>query len=367
MASPGTYISAVGHAGLVAWLILGWGLSSDPLPFEIAEVSVVSGEEYAALVAATTPDPGDASPAAPVEPEVDDAPDAPAPEVAPEVVEAPEPVETPVEEAPPPEPPAPPAPPTELSDTVPDVAPPADEASPEILAPDTSDPPQARPVPRVAPQPVAPSEPEVDVADVVQETTTPDPATEPTPQEPVEETAPEETVTEIVTEAETPSAAPARSLRPQVRPNRPTPTETAEVTEPEPQAPSDDAAVTAALEAALASDAPAVPQGPPLTGSERDGFRVAVNACWNVDPGSEAARVEMTVAFNLTREGRVDGAVRQVSASGGSDAAQRTAFQSARRAILRCQGQGGYDLPAEKYDQWREVEITFDPTGMRLR
>ena len=36
MASPGTYISAVGHAGLVAWLILGWGLSSDPLPFVVA-------------------------------------------------------------------------------------------------------------------------------------------------------------------------------------------------------------------------------------------------------------------------------------------------------------------------------------------
>ncbi|MDO7707324.1 MAG: energy transducer TonB, partial [Loktanella sp.] len=42
------------------------------------------------------------------------------------------------------------------------------------------------------------------------------------------------------------------------------------------------------------------------------------------------------------------------------------AFQAARRAILRCQS-GGYQLPADKYDQWKEVEITFDPSGMRLR
>ena len=39
---------------------------------------------------------------------------------------------------------------------------------------------------------------------------------------------------------------------------------------------------------------------------------------------------------------------------------------SARTAMLRC-GASGYDLPADKYDQWREVEITFDPSGMRLR
>jgi hypothetical protein len=104
-----------------------------------------------------------------------------------------------------------------------------------------------------------------------------------------------------------------------------------------------------------------------MTGSERDSFRIAVNNCWNVDPGSVAARVEMTVAFSLDQNGRVDGDVRQVSAVGGDAGAVRTAFEAARRAILRCQTQSGYDLPADKYGQWKDVEITFDPSGMRLR
>ncbi len=69
----------------------------------------------------------------------------------------------------------------------------------------------------------------------------------------------------------------------------------------------------------------------------------------------------------MNRDGTVVGnQVRQVSASGGDDAAQRSAFEKARRAILRCQ-RGGFPLPVEKYDQWREIEMVFNPEGMRLR
>ena len=62
---------------------------------------------------------------------------------------------------------------------------------------------------------------------------------------------------------------------------------------------------------------------------------------------------------------RVDGDVRLIGAEGGDGAAQQAAFQAARRAILRCQSDG-YPLPADKYDQWREVEMTFDPSGIWL-
>ena len=41
-------------------------------------------------------------------------------------------------------------------------------------------------------------------------------------------------------------------------------------------------------------------------------------------------------------------------------------LERARRAVLRCQ-RGGYDLPPEKYDQWREIELTFNPEGMQFR
>jgi hypothetical protein len=41
----------------------------------------------------------------------------------------------------------------------------------------------------------------------------------------------------------------------------------------------------------------------------------------------------------------------------------RAADESARRAILIC-GQRGYNLPAEKYDAWRDVVVNFDPSEM---
>ena len=105
---------------------------------------------------------------------------------------------------------------------------------------------------------------------------------------------------------------------------------------------------------------------PPMTGAEKEELFASIRPCWNVDPGSQAARVTMTVGFSLLPDGRVDGDVRQVSASGGDADAIEIAFQAARRAILRCQS-GGYKLPADKYDEWKEVEVTFDQSGMRIR
>ena len=58
--------------------------------------------------------------------------------------------------------------------------------------------------------------------------------------------------------------------------------------------------------------------------------------------------------------------IEMLSASGGSAAAARQAFEAARRAIIRC-GASGYDLPTEKYDRWRNIEMTFNPEKMRIR
>ena len=367
MRTPGTYISAVGHVGLIGWLFFGYGFDADPLEFDFSEVSIVSGDEFAAILAATTPQPDVADPPAPALPVIDDTPPAVEPETTPQVTPAPVQTEAPASEAPPPEAPEPPAPPSEVADVAPSVpAQPAPEAAPDL---NISPRPQPRPADRVAPTPVAPPPPDADIAEVLQDAVVPDESTPAEVVEPSQEaTAPEEAATEIVTEADAPSGAVQTSARPQSRPNRPAPaapaqTETATAST---DTSAEDAAVEAALEAALAAVAPDLPAGPPLTGSEREGFRLAVNDCWNVDPGSQAARVTMTVAFRLDQSGRLDGEVRQVAASGGDEGATSIAFQAARRAIIRC-GTSGYDLPAEKYDQWRDVEITFDPSGMRLR
>jgi hypothetical protein len=197
------------------------------------------------------------------------------------------------------------------------------------------------------------------------------------PAEEAPQTAPEEATTEIVTEAETPSGGPVTaSIRPPARPPRPAPptppAEAAEAPEPSPEtAPQDsvaDAIASAVAEAVTADQPPAAPSGPPLSQGARDGFRIAVQACWNVGAlSTEALQTTVVVGFDMARDGRPEtGSLRLIEFSGGSQAAAQQAYEAARRAIIRC-GVNGYDLPAESYDHWQRVELVFNPEGMRLR
>jgi len=367
MASPGTIISGVGHVGLIGWLIVGWGLTSEPLEIQTFDVSVISGEEFEQMRARTIPDPGDADPTAPVPPVIDETPPpAPAQEEPAEITPPPEPVEAPESETPPP--PPPPAPPeTEVVDAPPaEPAPPqAPPQTPDVEVSETPTPPQA---PTVASTISQPPPPDAQVDDVRREEVVPDDSAEAeVVADEQDATAPEETTTAIVIE----DLAPTTSMRPSARPSRPAPQQQTQVARQEPQEaepePSNED-VNAALEAALtaATPAPAVAAGPPMTGAERDSFRLAVNRCWNVDSGSVAARVTVEVGFSLERDGTVRGNEVRLISSDGDNSATNTAFEAARRAILRCQS-GGYQLPADKYDQWQDVVITFDPSGMRLR
>jgi len=380
--SVGSTISGTGHVVLIGWLLLGWGLSHDPIPFEVTEISVVSGEEYAQIVAATTPDAQTDTAPAPETPLAEEAPPAPLTEDAAPTPVAPEPAPpAPAEDSPPPPAPDPVPAPAEVTDVVPDLPPQPLETAPPQPDLETALRPIPRPVDRVAPQAVEAPPPDTAVADVVQEEVAPD-AEEPA--EVVEEeqqaAAPEEAADQIVTEADEPASAPLTALRPQIRPVR------TAVAEPEPEAAAQTAApdapasdpvadaVAAALADAAAAPAPASEPagnpGPPMTGSERDAFRVAVENCWNVDTGSEASRVIVSVGFELGRDGKVAGNIRLISNSDGPPAAVSAAFESARRAILRCQtanGANGFPLPPDKYEQWREVVMNFDPQAMTIR
>jgi hypothetical protein len=369
MQTPGMYISAVGHLGLIGWLLLGWGMQSQPLPMQIMDVSVMSGEEFEQMMAARTPVPGDAPPTAPVQPQIDLAPPPPAVETPPEPAPLPKPVETPMSEALPP--PAPEMPPADVTDAAPAAPAPPEMPVPAPDLPPSDDPTQA-PANRIASTPVAPPPPDAQISDIAREAVVPDETATAEVAVPEQQaTAPEQTATEIVIADERPRGAVETSLRPIARPARPAPPAAAAApqtaTEQAPAlVPDTNDAVADALAAVVAaSAAPAVQAGPPMTGTERDSFRIAVNSCWNVDPGSVAARVIVEVGFTLNRDGTLDGEPRLLS-SDGDQSATSTAFEAARRAILRCQ-RGGYQLPAEKYEQWREVVITFDPSGMRLR
>ena len=362
MLDTGQKVSAVGHVGFLAVAIFGGTFNADPLPFQVTEVTAISAEEYAALFEAEPSPEAVANVDTPEPPEAGQAPDLSAtvdtdvtqatpeqsvqsePDATPDVVE-PAPVEA------------------EVSDEAPVLQPPSEDVA--VLVPEIAD--EARPedAPRVAPETIAQPEPDVLIDDVDQAATTEDDTAEQV-EEAQEETAREAASERIVTEAD--DAAPASSLRPQARPTRPSEPAEAEETQ---TADIDNDAVEDAIAAALGGTdetSQAVPSGPPLTSGEKDALRVAVQECWNVGSlSTDALNTTVIVAVSMLEDGRPNtGSIRMLSASGGSGAAASQAFEAARRAIIRC-GANGFPLPVEKYGQWRDIEITFNPENMRIR
>lgn len=379
----GHYISGAAHGFLILWALFGGMFRSDPPEVEVAEVSIISEAQFAAMTQPQAAPPAVAEPAALPQPQVEEtAPQPPVQETQP--VPPPEPATPEVAEPDPVPQPVVPIPEPEVAESLPQ--PPTPEAAPEVDAPEVALRPIPRPTTRVAPQAVPEPEPEAEVAPEVQQTVERSETPNVTEAEEQQATAPEAAATEIVTEAEQPARAPTSSVRPLQRPNRPQPTETAAAPtppaqqtaaarpDPEPQppaAPSPDAtasAIAGALEEALSgASATGRADGPPLTEGERDGFRIAVQDCWVVDVGSQASNVTVTVGFDMEPSGKViTSTLRLLGSEGGSGTAVDTAFQAARRAILRCQGDG-YTLPADKFDQWKSVEMTFNPESMRIR
>lgn len=389
----GQIISGVAHAGVILWVVLGdWLFRADTLPeMQVAEVSLMSSAEFDALVA-SAPKPveqAEAEPAAeepvvtPPEPVQPEETPPPAEEVPPPQPEEPLPEELPQEAVPQPiETPDPVAPIAEVEQPIP--VPPSDVK------------PRPRPVDRVAAVPVE-SEDAPEVADQVVEQVTDQPTEESViVEEEQEAAAPEEATTQIVTEAveteeDAPQLAMTSSLRPRSRPAEPAPEEPVEEeaaaqtetpAEEPAEAPATEDAVAAALAEALAEEAaeePAaaepqaaaqsdLPVGPPMTAGEKDALRVAVQSCWNLGALSmEALRTTVTVGFSVAQNGVPEaGSITMVASNGESDTATRQAFEAARRAIIRC-GANGFPLPPEKYDQWKNIEIVFDPNGMRMR
>lgn len=406
----GAIISGIGHLALILWVLLGdWLFRPQDVPeIAVADVSIISEAEFAALTQASAPaQPETEAPAQPIlEPPTEEP-----------LVETP-PLD-PVENEPLPKPvvpePSPIVPETEAltPDPVPDEPPPEPVAEPEaepvpvpepeaVIAPETEAPqsevpqpemvlpsvapqipdvrPRRKPAAVIAPQivdaPDEPSEVTPEIEPEVREVAVPD---APPVELPDEAITPTDTGETIITEsnegdvastlAPTSSARPRRRVEPAPEPEvAVTPPQTAPDEAPTEQALTpEEVALSEALAAANAAEEPA-PSGPPMTGGEKDALRVAVSSCWNVGSLSTAAMgTEVTVAVSVAQTGIPDAAsIRMMGFVGGSAADAQRAFEAARRAIIRC-GARGFPLPPEKYEQWKELELVFDPSGMRMR
>ena len=91
-----------------------------------------------------------------------------------------------------------------------------------------------------------------------------------------------------------------------------------------------------------------------------DALRNQIAQCWS--PPAGAPRPEDLVVDFFVRL-NPDGSVAQVtSASVPQNSYMRAAVEAARRAIMTCQP---YKLPADRYNQWREIDpLHFDPRQM---
>ncbi len=95
---------------------------------------------------------------------------------------------------------------------------------------------------------------------------------------------------------------------------------------------------------------------------------MAINRCWKVGTMStEALNTTINIRVEMNEDGKPDySGITLTGYSGGSEAAAQVAFEVARRAVTLC-GKQGYDLDPAKYAQWNVLNMTFDPSGMRMR
>ena len=352
------------HSALIVWALVGGFFlrADDPLPVQSTQVSLLTGQEFAALslppespLVFSDPPTVDAQPQQDSVPEVssnpDITPDQPAVAQVAEPALQDSPIEPEIELTVQ----------TNVSEDVPDAPEaPAQDAGAEI-APATDEPPTPAPSPRIAETPAPETLPDTEISETATPEVVPDDAAEIAAEE-KPATAPKEAASEIVTEAEKPSPAPLASTRPRTRPKQ---TLVAQAT-PAPQETQNDAISDAVAQAVAQPEQPAQPSGPPLTSGEKDLLRVAVSACWNVgSSSSEALSTTVVVAVRMSISGKPE-SISLLSSNGKSDNATKIAFDAARRAILRCQ-KTGYNLPSDKYSQWQDIEMTFNPEEMRTK
>ena len=367
----GTRISAIGHGVLVVLAVFGlpWFGPREREPIRVTDVSFISEADFEAAQSAAPGPRDETAPAKPPAPRPAKAAEAkqPAPpsDVAPEVAA----VEPPAEaaEATPAEPEAP------------------AKATPHIVTlPETAaTPPAPRRPPRVAPEPTPAPPEDLKIAE------TPKPA--PTP-EPESQVAKVEEPPAALPEAAPPTeAAPAPQAPLALETS--TPPKKRQVAKPAPAKPAakpkpdaDAAAVMAALVKKAATPAtkptqteptdptpptPAegeaassLPEGPPLTSSEKDGLRLAVQRCWNVPAGlRDASELKVTLAAELAADGAViNASIRLIEPRPAPDERFQQAYEAGRRALIRCSPYA--DLPRDKYGQWRDIEVVFNPEGI---
>ncbi len=95
-------------------------------------------------------------------------------------------------------------------------------------------------------------------------------------------------------------------------------------------------------------------QAATLTRSERDALVAQMRQCWRLLPGEIDSGLSVRLLVELNRDGSVVGTPRVVTSITSSMLGSIS--RAAQRAVLGC---GPYSLAAEKYAQWKQIDVTF--------
>lgn len=332
MRGVGPFVSLGGHA-----IILFWGLISfapKPLESDFVEALPV---EFVTIAEVTDLTKGVRTAPKVIESEaIVETPEA----VSEEISETPGPAEKPVETPDP-------VPVPKVAEKPVDATPPEPEPEPTPPEPEpVKEPPIPEPEPTPEPEPVKPEPPKITelapptdpLADIIEDA--PEPA-------PVKEVATE-------TAAPTPPSAPAPRLNP--RPKVKTAAKEPDLLDK--KEPTTNAGGQPKKQASQGTSTGRT--GAKLTQTELDGLRDSIQRCWALPPGYSAGRdFQAKVKVRLSPDGRINGRVNVVSVSGFDGSGGAFLVKNAVKvAIEKCQP---YKLPASKYSEWENLEVTFYP------
>jgi outer membrane biosynthesis protein TonB len=102
-----------------------------------------------------------------------------------------------------------------------------------------------------------------------------------------------------------------------------------------------------------------------LSLSEEDAIRSQIAKCWSVPAGArEASDMAVLLHISLERDGTVKSVkiVDNNRYNSGNQDFYRAAADSAVRAVKKCSPLK--NLPTNKYNNWKELELNFDPRDM---
>lgn len=117
------------------------------------------------------------------------------------------------------------------------------------------------------------------------------------------------------------------------------------------------------------ANASAAGRGQVLGGDLGASLLAQVSPCWRVPENPAAARRVVTVRFRLTPEGRLRGSVSLVDPARRptGNSPETIAVDRALTAVQQCvtaNGRTGYELPADRYEEWSEVIIRIGLSTM---